>query len=197
MHPVRKPATFEDLLKLPEDVRAEIIDGVLTTPPAPLPEHGRAQRTLSRYIGGPFDDDDGSGGPGGWWILVEVDVQLSLHQVVRPDVAGWRRERLPAPWGQRPLTTVPDWICEIVSPSRPALDRVRKRALYAEYGVPFYWILDPAARTLEALRLDAAAHEWREVGAYGDESVARIAPFDAIALEVGRLFPPATPAEAG
>jgi Uma2 family endonuclease len=191
MDPARKMATFEDLLKLPDDARAEILDGVVTTPPPPLPEHGRAQRSVSRYIGGPFDDDDGRGGPGGWWILTEVDVQLAAHEVVRPDVAGWQRSRLPRPWGLRPLTVIPDWICEVVSPARPALDRVRKRTLYAEHGVPFYWIVDPGARTLEALRLDPAAHEWREVGAYDEDSVARIAPFEAVELEVGRFFPPA------
>ena len=85
---------------------------------------------------------------------------------------------------------MPDWVCEIVSPSKPAHDRVRKRRVYAAHGVPFYWIVDPAERTLEALRLDAAASEWREVGAYDDESVARIAPFEAVELDVGRLFPP-------
>jgi Uma2 family endonuclease len=124
-------------------------------------------------------------------ILSEVDVQLAEHQVVRPDVVGWLREHLPSPWGQRPVLVVPDWVCEIVSPSKPAHDRVRKRRLYASHRVPFYWIIDPAARTLEALRLDAALEEWREVGAYDDESVARIAPFEAVELEVRRLFPPA------
>ncbi len=195
MDPARKLATFADLAALGDGAHAEILDGVVVEAAPPLPEHGRAQRSVSRYIGGPFDDDDGRGGPGGWWILTEVDVELAAHQVVRPDLAGWRRERLPRPWGRRPVTVTPDWICEIVSPARPAVDRVRKRALYAEHGVPFYWIVDPAARTLEALRLDAAAHEWREVGAYDDASVARGAPFEAVELEVGRLFPPGEPGE--
>jgi Uma2 family endonuclease len=188
--PARKLATFKDLVALPEDVRAEIIDGSIVTPPPPLLEHGRVQRTLGAFIGKPFDDDDGRGGPGGWWIASEGDVQLAEHQVVRPDVVGWRRERLPSQWGQRPVVVVPDWVCEIVSPSKPSDDRVRKRRVYAAHGVPFYWIVDPAARTIEALRLDAVLGEWREVGAYDDESVARIAPFEAIELEVSRLFPP-------
>jgi Uma2 family endonuclease len=187
----RKVATFADLAALPEDARAEILDGAIVTPPPPLPEHGRAQRSIARFIGGPFDDDDGRGGPGGWWIATEVDVQLADDQVVRSDVVGWKRERLPRPWGQRPLLVVPDWVCEVVSPAKPAEDRVRKRRVYATHGAPFYWIVDPAARTLEALRLDAALGEWREVGAYDDESLSRIAPFEAIELEVQRLFPPA------
>lgn len=188
--PVRRLATFGDLLALPDDARAEVIAGAIVTTPPPLPEHGRAQRSLGAFIGKPFDDDDGRGGPGGWWILSEVDVELAEHQVVRPDLAGWRRQRLAQPWGQRPILTAPDWVCEIVSPANPANDRVAKRRLHAAHGIEFYWILDPGARTLEALRLDGALGEWREIGAYDDAAIARTAPFEAIELEVGRLFPP-------
>lgn len=190
MHRARPLSTYADLAKLPDDVRAEVLGGVVVMQPPPLLEHGRAQRSIGAFIGKPFDDDDGRGGPGGWWIASEVDVQLAEHEVVRPDVVGWRRERLPHPWGQRPVLVVPDWICEVVSPSNPAADRVQKRRLYAAHGVAFYWILDPVARTLEALRLDPERNEWREVGAFGDESIARVAPFEAIELEVKRRFPP-------
>ncbi|HHH27508.1 MAG TPA: Uma2 family endonuclease [Polyangiaceae bacterium] len=162
--------------------------GELVVSPSPLPRHSRAQRALGRFVGGPFDDDDGRGGPGGWWILLEVDVELGPHDVVRPDLAGWRRPRLPSPWDERPVRIVPDWIGEVVSPSNAARDRVDKRRLYAEHGVGHYWIVDPGARTLEALRLDGAS--WVEVGSFGDGDVARIAPFEAIELDVGRLFPP-------
>jgi Uma2 family endonuclease len=189
--PARTLATYDDLLALPEGERAEVIGGILTSPPAPLPRHARAQRALSRFIGGPYDDDDGRGGPGGYWILLEVDVRLSVHNVVRPDIAGWRRARLPRPWDERPIDVVPDWIAEVISPSNAAQDRVRKRELYARSGVPFYWIIDPGQRTLEALRLDAPTGAWIEIGAYDDLSIAGIPPFDAVLLEVGRLFPPA------
>ncbi|MBS2018142.1 MAG: Uma2 family endonuclease [Deltaproteobacteria bacterium] len=185
-----KLATYQDLLALPEGERAEIIGGVIVTPPSPLPRHGRAQRVVGRIIGGAFDDDDGKGGPGGWWILPEVDVQLGAHDVVKPDIAGWRRERLPAPWDMRPIEVVPDWICEVLSPSNSADDRVRKRNLYARYGVAFYWLLDPMERTLEALRLDPSGKVWVETGSYDDASIARVAPFDAIELEVRSFFPP-------
>jgi Uma2 family endonuclease len=185
-----KLATYDDLVALPEGHRAEILGGVIVTPPSPLPRHGRAQRVVGRVIGGAFDDDDGHGGPGGWWILPEVDVRLSPHDIVRPDVAGWRRERLPEPWDLRPIDVVPDWICEILSPSNVADDRVRKRRLYAEHGVAFYWLLDPAARTLEALRLDGSTRAWMEVGSYDGACVARVAPFDGIEIDVGRFFPP-------
>ncbi len=189
--PARRLMGWQDLLALPEDSRAEILGGSLVVPPSPLPRHSRAQAAAARFIGGPFDQDDGRGGPGGWWILLEVDVRLSEHDIVRPDVAGWRRERLAAPWDVRPIDVVPDWICKVVSPSNAAHDRVRKRELYARHGVAHYWLLDPTARTLEALKLDTTTGRWIEVGAYDDASSARIAPFEAVELEVGRLFPPA------
>ena len=186
--PARKLATYDDLLALPEGTRAEVIAGGVLSPPAPLPEHGRVQGALWRRVGGPFDDDDGRGGPGGWWILLEVDVRLGPNDVVRPDVCGWRRERLPSPWGVRPIDVVPDWICEVLSPSNEAHDRVTKRRLYAASGVAFYWLIDTHARTLEALRLVDGV--WMDAGSFGDDDVARIPPFEAVALEIGRLLPP-------
>lgn len=187
MEPARKLATYEDLLALPGDVKGEIVDGAVVTQPAPLPRHSHVQRAVSSFVGKPFHDDDGFGGPGGWWILLEVDVRLGLH-VVRPDLAGWRRERLVDPWDSRPIDARPDWVCEIVSPSNAAADRVTKHRIYAEHEVPFYWIIDPAEGTLEALRLEAGV--WVDAGSFDVTDVARIAPFEAIELAVGRLFPP-------
>lgn len=181
-------ATFQNLLELPEDARAEILGGRVVTSPVPLPRHSNSQRALGRFVGGPFHDDDGRGGPGGWWIFIEVDVQLGVHDVVRPDLSGWRRERLADPGAARPILTPPDWVCEITSPSSEARDRVDKRALYARHGVAHYWIIDPEARILEALELREG--RWPEVGAWGDAATARIPPFDAIELEIGRLFLP-------
>lgn len=184
----RKLATYADLLALPDDVRAEVIAGEIVSSPAALPRHSKVQGAARRFLGGPFDDDDGRGGPGGWWIFVEVDVALREHDIVRPDLSGWRRERLPRPGTIRPIDVVPDWVCEILSPSTSARDRVTKRALYARCGVPHYWLIDPEARVLEALTLRDGV--WVEVGVLDDSATASIAPFDAIELEVGRLFLP-------
>lgn len=181
-------ATYEDLLGLPEDVRGEVLNGVVVTAPAPLPKHSNAQRALGRFIGGPFHDDDGRGGPGGWWIFVEVDVRLGLHNIVRPDLAGWRRGRLPNPGEIRPIEAVPDWVCEILSPSTATRDRVVKRNLYAECGVANCWLVDVDARLLEAFVLRDG--HWLLVGTYAEDAAARIPPFEDIQLEVGRLFLP-------
>ena len=183
-----KMATYSDLLALGEAVRAEVLGGELRVAPAPLPRHSRAQGALRRFIGGPYDDDDGFGGPGGWWILLEVDVELAAHDIVRPDLAGWRRERLQSPWDTRPLKVTPDWICEVLCSSNVATDRVYKRNLYASAGVAYFWMLDPTARTLEALRLQDGV--WVDSGSYDDSATVRIAPFEEVELEVARLFPP-------
>lgn len=195
MDPARRRATYEDLLALPEDARAEIVNGEIVLLPSPLPEHGRAQGALWRFIGGPYDQDDGLGGPGGWWILLEVDVRLAAHETVRPDLAGWPRERLPAPWGQRPIELAPDWVCEVISPGNAGHDRVTKRDSYARHGVGHYWIVDPLERTLEGMRLVEGG--WPLVGSFQPGDIARIPPFEDVELDVGRLFPPGAPEGSG
>ncbi len=187
-------ATYEDLLASPEGTRVELVAGTIVTAPAPLPRHSNPQGSLRRFVGGPFHDDDGFGGPGGWWIFVEVDVRFGVHDVLRPDLAGWRRERLATP-DVRPIDVVPDWVCEILSPSTAARDRVYKRRLYAQCGVASYWVVDPAARTLEAYTLRDGS--WVDAGAFDDTAVARIAPFEAVELPVGRLFLPRAASRSG
>jgi Uma2 family endonuclease len=181
-------ATYRDLLALPANVRAEVLAGEIVVAPVPLPRHSKVQGAARRFLGGPFDDDDGRGGPGGWWIFVEVDVALGPHDIVRPDLAGWRRARLPRPGATRPIEVVPDWVAEILSPATAARDRVQKRGLYARAGVEHYWLIDPEARVLEALALREGS--WLEAGVYDETSIARIPPFEAVELEVGRLFLP-------
>jgi Uma2 family endonuclease len=185
--PDGRDATYDDLRAYPEQVHAEIIDGqIVVNAESPLPMHSKSQRALGRFIGGPFDDDDGFDGPGGWWIFLDIDIRLGKH-VMRPDLAGWRRERLVDP-NVRPITVTPDWLCEVTSPSNEAHDRVTKRRLYAENGVPHYWIVDPAARTLEALTLEAG--RWVDAGSFDETATARIPPFESVELPVGRLFLP-------
>lgn len=186
-----KLKTYDDLLGLPEGVHAEIHAGEIVTFAPPLPEHGRAQQALGSYVGRPLDHDHD--GPDGWWIIPEVDVRFTLHDIVRPDVAGWRRSRLASPRGVRPIDVVPDWICEVLSPSNERRDRVFKRQLYARHGVPHYWLVNPAEEILEAYVLQSGT--WIVAGTYDRDAVARLPPFEAVELPVGRLFfPPSPPA---
>lgn len=178
--------TYKALFDLPEDVRAEVIGGEVVVQPGALFEHGYAQGGVIDSLRGPFDR--GRGGPGGWWIVVEIDVRFTAHDIVRPDLVGWRKERLPSPWGQGPIDVVPDWICEVLSPTGVRRDRVTKMQLYARHGVPFYWLLDPEAGVLEAFALEGG--RWVVAGTYDRSAVARVPPFEAIELVMADLFPP-------
>lgn len=182
--------TVDDLLALPSDARAELIDGNIVHLPPPLPEHGRAQRTIGRFIGGPFDDDHGRGGPGGWWILPEVEVRVA-GEIVRPDASGWSRERLPSPWGMRPIEVVPDWICEALSPSNEGHDRVYKANIYA-MRAPEFGSTGCSIRPSASSRRSSCATTDGLASARGTPARRRGSdPFGAIELEVDRLFPPA------
>ena len=178
-------ATWSDIAGYPEGTRVEVLDGEVAFAPSPAPAHQGIGARILRRIGGPFDEDDD---PGGWWILPKVDVELGPHRVLQPDVAGWRRERVPTFPYEQPIRIVPDWVCEILSPANARRDRLQKAAIYLDSNVPFLWIIDPVERLLEAYR--AQEHAWLRLGAWSDEDVARVAPFDAIELQVGRLFPP-------
>jgi len=181
----RRLATYADLARLPEGTRAEVIGGEVQLFDSPLPRHGRVQSGLLGSIGGPFDFD---GAPGGWWILPTVDVELGVHDIVSPDVAGWRRERVPKFPASRPIAIVPDWICEIVSPSNERHDTIRKADLYFRCRVPFYWLVRPDERTLQAWRHSELG--WIVAGTWTDGDKVGIPPFEAVPLDVGRLFPP-------
>ena len=140
--PAPRRATYEDLLAVPEGRVAEIIHGVLVTQPRPAAPHARAATRLSTKLGGPFDLGDG--GPGGWVILYEPELHFHGGHVLVPDLAGWRRERMPqVPMAASAFELAPDWICEVLSPSTGATDRADKVPLYAAEGVSHVWLVDP------------------------------------------------------
>src|SRR3954468_4688276 len=135
--PARRPATYEDLCALPDHVIGELIAGELIASPRPSIPHSRASSVLSDDLGGPFDR--GRGGPGGWWILFEPELHLGADVLV-PDLAGWRRERMPVLRNVAYFELAPDWVCEVVSPSTARVDRVRKVPIYAREGVSHLWL---------------------------------------------------------
>jgi Uma2 family endonuclease len=178
-------ATFADLAAL-GDESAEIIHGVVTYKAEPSAEHADAQLGLGSFLRERFHRATGRGGPGGWWILTEVDVELGKHEVYRPDVAGWRRDRVPERPMGRPIATRPDWICEILSESNAATDQVDKFRVYAASGVPFYWIGDPARKILTVYRLEGSTYAVALQSKQGENVHAP--PFDAVTFRVGLLF---------
>lgn len=178
-----RPVTYEDLRRVPDHLVAEILDGDLFATPRPSLPHARAGGALGVEIGGPFDQ--GRGGPGGWWILDEPELHFG-DDVLVPDLAGWRRDRLPKVPDAPFLSLPPDWACEIISPSTEQIDRIRKMRIYARESVPYVWLVNPTVRTLEAYRLEAG--RWTLDATYGGADVARIAPFEVIELELARLW---------
>ncbi|NOU26303.1 MAG: Uma2 family endonuclease [Polyangiaceae bacterium] len=179
-----KEARYEDLFELPPHVVGEIVFGVLHTHPRPAPRHAQAASTLGEELGPPFKR--GRGGPGGWLILDEPELHLGKHVLV-PDLAGWRRERMPElPIDVPYFTVVPDWVCEVLSPGTAALDRGDKLTVYRTQRVPYVWLVDPEAKTLEVLELSGDRYTLREV--FTGEAACRAVPFDAFELELGLLW---------
>jgi Uma2 family endonuclease len=184
--PDGRPATMADLEALPEHVKGEIIDGVLYTSPRPRAPHADLELALGSNLRDPFGR--GRGGPGGWWILPEPGIEVPGSPEFSPDLAGWRKERLPELPSDRSITVVPDWICEILSPSTRTYDQRVKRPFYARIGVAFLWFIDVEARTLTVSKL--VDGRWLELGVHGEEDRVRAEPFDAIELAVGEWWPP-------
>lgn len=183
--PAKTPATYQDVLDAPPHLVAEILDGELSLSPRPTFGHAYSSSGLGGDLVNPFQR--GRGGPGGWWILDEPEVHLSGHVLV-PDLAGWRKERLPAFPDAAYLELRPDWVCEVLSPSTRRIDLVQKARIYAQAGVPWAWFVDPAARVVEVRRLQEG--QWLIEHTADATEVVRLPPFDAIELNPADWFPP-------
>lgn len=183
----RRGATLDDFWAIPEDERFhELIGGELTRKAAPSGEHADAQGGVIGAVRPPFQRKPGGGGPGGWWILPEVEIEIETGEIIRPDVAGWKRERCPERPAGFPIQLGPDWICEVVSPGNATDDTVKKLRLYHRVHIPHYWIVDPRDATLTVMR-------WSQdgcvtLGRAERGEIVRAEPFEAIEIAVGTLF---------
>ena len=181
--PARK-ATYRDVLEAPAHMVAEIVKGVLHTQPRPASRHALAGSSLGMEIGNPFQR--GRGGPGGWWIVDEPELHFG-EDILVPDLAGWRRERMPDYPDTPYFTLAPDWVCEILSPSTRTFDLEEKRPIYAREGVGHLWLVDPAARTLEAFALQDGA--WTPAGSARNDEPVAFPPFQAVTFPLDALWP--------
>lgn len=179
--PEQRPVDYRDIVRLPEHVVGEIVDGQLYVSPRPAMAHALAASSLNVELGGSFRQ----AGPGGWWILHEPELHFG-RDVVVPDLAGWRRERLPSVPQTPFMTLAPDWICEVLSPSTERLDRARKLPLYARQGVMHAWLVNPLARTLEVLRRQG--QRWMLRATHADDERVRAEPFEAVELDLLTLW---------
>lgn len=176
-------ATYEDLDTVPPEYVGELVDGTLYTSPRPASRHARAVTRLATALEGPFDE--GVGGPGGWIILFEPRLNLGGDSLV-PDLAGWRRERMPELPEVTGFTLAPDWVCEALSPSTEALDRETKASIYAREGVRHLWLVNPLRQTLDVYRLEG--RHWSQQGTWSGQVTVQAEPFEVLALELGRLW---------
>ena len=179
----RRRATYADLLGVAEHLVAEIINGELVTSPRPASAHARAASSLGGELYGPFDR--GKSGPGGWVILDEPELHLH-NDVLVPDLAGWRRERMPELPETAAFELAPDWVCEVLSPSTAARDRADKVPAYLRERVAFVWLVDPVNQTLEAFTLHESAY--RLLGTWRGNALVNVEPFDAFALDLSALW---------
>lgn len=183
--PLKRPATYADLERVPEHLVAEIIEGALVTHPRPAPRHALAYSSLGHELMGPFQK--GRGGPGGWWILDEPELHLGPHVLV-PDLAGWRRERLPRLPETAWFELAPDWVCEIISPATARHDRISKSRIYAAFEVRHLWLVDPDARTLEAMALKDG--QWLIAAVFADDEEVAAPPFAEVPFSLANLWEP-------
>ena len=184
----KRRATYEDLMQVPDTKVAEIIDGELIVSPRPASPHAHVATVLGSDVTGPFHGPPGTpAAPGGWWILLEPELHLG-DDVLVPDWAGWRRERLPVFPKVAFFTIAPDWVCEIISPSTGRIDRSAKMRLYAAAGIGHLWMVDPLLQTLEVYVLEAG--RWVVVATHAGEAVVRVEPFDAVELPLTRWWVP-------
>jgi Uma2 family endonuclease len=184
---VRRGASVANLLAIPEAERHhELIGGEIVEKAVPSGEHADAQGGVIGSLRPPFQRKPDGGGPGGWWILPEVEVLLETSDVVRPDVSGWRRERCPERPMGTPVEVRPDFVCEVISPSNANHDMVKKLRLYHHVAIPHYWIVDPRDATLTVMRWSADGYVTLMRAERGE--IVRPEPFEAIELAAGTLF---------
>jgi Uma2 family endonuclease len=182
--PLRREATYQDVVAAPAHLVAELVAGELHLSPRPAKPHAAAAFALAEELGPPFRR--GRGGPGGWVLLFEPELHLG-RDVLVPDLAGWRRARMPRLDSQEPyFTLAPDWVCEIVSPSTERLDRSEKLALYRREAVPHVWLVNPRARTLEVLEL--RGEHYAILAVHQSNALVRAVPFEALELDLSQLW---------
>lgn len=177
--------TARQFLMLGEDppgVRLELVDGEIAVSPSPRPRHSRVDKRLSyvlvRHI---VEHDLGE-------LLGDTDTIFGDYDVRRPDIIYFRKDRVHLIQADDAIDGAPDLCVEIVSPSSGVIDRKDKFKQYAASGVPYYWIVDPHAQTIEAFRLSGG--RYRACGRGQGDAVVSVPPFPELQIPLGQIWFP-------
>ena len=181
---VKSKSVLEQWQELPDNVIGEIVSGELHVSPRPSPKHSNSASGIIDQLRTPFHNGR-NGGPGGWIILMEPEVHMESHIMI-PDVAGWKRERIPQIPEEAFFTLAPDWVCEVISPSTAKLDRVKKMPIYAEKEIKHCWIIDPLAKTLEIFENDH--FQWKLIGTYSENDNVKVEPFTDVVFTINEIW---------
>lgn len=186
-----KTVSYDDILKLPENMVGEIVGGELFVSPRPSSKHALAAARLTGKLEPTFGGggDKPGEGPGGWWIICEPEIHVGNRpneEIYVPDLAGWRKERMPEYPDVAYFEIVPDWVCEILSPSNMRLDRTKKVPQYASLGVKNLWLINPRDKTLEVLRLEN--EKWVLLSSHIEADKVTAEPFQAMQFDLGSLW---------
>lgn len=174
--------TFEEWLKLPDDgYRYEIIDGVLVREPPAKPVHGTVATQLSGRLFSLLSPDEQQG-----LSWSQVGIRLADDRVLIPDFFYIRPDRRSI-IGEDVIEGVPDMVCEVLSPSNRHHDLVNKRELYAQHGVPEYWIADPGDRTVTVLS-DPVGGAYQSVQRFTEHDPLQ-SPVHGWCINLARVFP--------
>jgi Uma2 family endonuclease len=183
--PAKRKAVYKDLFEIPENMTGEIIDGELIATPRPSRRHVHAATVLGVKVAPSYQFGEG-GGPGDWIIYYEPEIHFSSEDIIVPDLAGWKKERLTTSPEEHRFAVCPDWICEIHSPQTAQRDRIVKMRIFARHEVPYVWLIDPALKTLEVFRLDSG--KWSRLDAFSENDLVRAEPFHEIEIDLSLFW---------
>ena len=186
--PLSHRPTYADIEALPPEIKGEIIEDMLYTQPRPRMRHSRAGLRLGGRISEAYDLEPEN--TSGWWIAMEPGIELPRSPEIAPDLAGWRRERLRPPPPREPIRVVPDWVCEVLSPSNRTYDREIKFPYYARLGVAHLWVIDTDTHTVEIKSL--VDHQWTDTAVFADAEILSAEPFKELKIPLATLWLPSS-----
>ncbi|MEI6790500.1 MAG: Uma2 family endonuclease [Myxococcaceae bacterium] len=186
---LEKPlSTLKDLENLPDDVRAELIDGDIIMMAASTMHSLTCSALTSEirsHVKGRTDRLDKDG----WIIIAEAWVYYDDHNSFVHDLAGFFRKDLSSSSDRGPLRAKPTWVCEVMSPSNWSNDTQRKRIILEQHQIPYYWIVDPYRKTIQVFELkDKNEHYQIIYAADIGDGIVKLPPFESLELDLNELF---------